>query len=313
MALHRFTPDRYHRTFGPHDAVLRVADGDTIETSTVDAAGFDAEDRAVAPSGNPLNGPFFVEGAEPGDRLVVRIEEVRPNRVRGYGRSSLATNVVDPEFVPESGHDPANDGARWRVDVEAGTARLVEPSGALEALTFPLAPMLGCIGAAPAEGQAISSATSGPYGGNMDYRRLGPGTTLILPVFEPGGLLFVGDAHALQGDGEMTGTGVEISADVRLSVSVARGREIGWPRGDDGRFRFTLGNGRPLDGATRSATTEMVRWLMEDHGLDAASAGLLIGACARYEIGNMFDPAYTVACRMPKSLLEKLPRPGERR
>lgn len=309
MALHRFAPDRYHRTFGPHDAVLRVADGDTIETTTVDAAGVDAADREVTARGNPLTGPFEVEGAEPGDRLVVRIDEVRPNRTRGFGRASLATNVVDPEFVPELGHAPANDGAEWFVDAEAGTVRLVRPEGPLGGLVLPWAPMLGCIGVAPPAGQAISTATSDRHGGNMDYRRLTGGTTLILPVFEPGALLFVGDAHALQGDGEMSGTGVEISADVRLTVRLVRQRPIGWPRGEHDDALFTIGNARPLDQATQHATTEMVRWLMEDHGLDAASAGLLLSQCVRYELGNMYDPAYTMVCKVPKSALARL-RPG---
>ena len=311
MALVRFDPDRWHTTFAAHEPVITLDDGDTLITHTVDAAGVDAHGRQVAPRPNPLTGPFRVAGARPGDRLHVRIDMVRPDRGFGFARASLAPNVVDPEFVPQLGYDPRNDGARFRVDVEAGTATLWRDDGPLAGLTLPLAPMLGCIGVAPAGGEAISSATSGPHGGNMDVRRIAPGATVILPVFEPGALLFVGDAHAVQGDGEISGTGIETSAEVRVTVHVERGRDpIRWPRGRTADERFTMGNARPLDQATQHATTEMVRWLMEDVGLSAADAGLLMSQSVRYEIGNVFDPAYTMVCRMPEATLASLTRSG---
>ena len=145
----------------------------------------------------------------------------------------------------------------------------------------------------------------------MDVRRLGPGAEVILPVFEPGALLFVGDAHAAQGDGEISGTGIEVSAEVHLTVHLDRGgEEVGWPRGRAGGERFTMGNARPLDQAAQHATTEMVRWLMDDLDLSAADAGLLMSQTVRYDIGNVFDPAYTVVCRMPEAVLEALPPQG---
>jgi acetamidase/formamidase len=309
MATHRFEPTRFPTTFGPHEPVLTLRPGDSLVTTTVDAAGHDARGERVAAPPNPLTGPFFVDGAEPGDRLTVTIEDVTPNRDHGFGRASLAPNVVDPGFVPEMGYDPRNDGTSWRVDAAAGTVTLERERGPLAGLSLELAPMLGCIGVAPAGGEAISAATSGPHGGNMDVRRLGPGATVTLPVFAEGALLFVGDAHALQGDGEISGTGVEISADVRLRVAVEKGgRPIGWPRGDAGGERFTLGNARPLDQATQHATTEMARWLMEDLGLTAADAGLLLSQTVRYDIGNVFDPAYTVVCRLAHDHWEAIRR-----
>jgi acetamidase/formamidase len=309
MATHRFEPTRFPTTFGPHEPVLTLRSGDSLVTRTVDAAGYDARGERVAEPPNPLTGPFFVEGAEPGDRLTVTIDAVTPNRPHGFGRASLAPNVVDPEFVPEMGYDPRNDGARWRVDTEACTVALERGHGPLAGLTLEVAPMLGCIGVAPSGGEAISTATSGRHGGNMDVRRLGPGATVTFPVFAEGALLFVGDPHALQGDGEISGTGVEISADVRLRVTVEKGRRpIGWPRGEAAGHRFTLGNARPLDQATQHATTEMVRWLMEDLGLTAADAGLLLSQTVRYDIGNVFDPAYTVVCRLAQEHWEALRR-----
>ena len=311
MATHEFEPTRFHGTFGRRAPVLTVADGDTIRTWTVDAAGRNADGHALADGANPLTGPFHVDGAEPGDRLRVRILEVTPNRSYGFGRASLARNVVDPEAVADLEHEPANDGAAWHVDPVAGTATLTRPHGPLAGLTLPWAPMLGCLGVAPADGEAVSSATSGRHGGNMDVRRLGPGAVATFPVFVPGAALFFGDAHALQGDGEISGTGIEISADVRVTVEVQKGRPpIVWPRGEDAEGRFTMGNARPLDQATQHATTEMLRWLREETGLGPAEAGLFLSQTARYEIGNVFDPAYTMVCRVPHDAWALLPRGG---
>lgn len=308
MAMHAFEPTRFPSTFGRHAPVLTVASGDAIATWTVDAAGVDAHGRALADGSNPLTGPFFVEGAEPGDRLRVRIDRLVPNRAGGFGRASLAQNVVDPSFVADMAHHAQNDGARWRIDAAAGTVTLDRPDGPMAGLTLPWAPMLGCLGVAPDGGEAIGSATSGPHGGNMDVRRLGPGTTVTFPVLVPGALLFFGDAHALQGDGEISGTGVETSADVRVTVEVVKGRpQIAWPRGEDDEGRFTMGNARPLDQATQHATTEMLRWVMEDAGLAPDDAGLFLSQTARYEIGNVYDPAFTMVCRVPHEAWALLP------
>lgn len=297
---HRFEPAQYHRTFGSHEPVLRVRPGDTIVTTTADAAGFDTRGERVAEPGNPLTGPFFVEGAEPDDALIVRIDAVVPNRAHGFTRSALAAHVVDPPDVPRL---PAADRVDWQVDVARGLARLETGAEALPVIEVPLRPMLGCIGVAPALRQAISTATSGPYGGNMDYRGVEPGVTLQFPVFEPGALLFVGDGHAVQGEGEIVGTGIEISVDVTVTVELAKGRRLGWPRGENADHLFTLGNARPLDQALQHATSELLRWLEADYGLDAAVASHLLGQCVEYDIGNVFDPAYTVACKIAKRFL----------
>jgi acetamidase/formamidase len=145
--------------------------------------------------------------------------------------------------------------------------------------------------------------TSAEHGGNMDYRGFREGVTVYLPVFEPGALFFLGDGHALQGDGEIVGTGIEISLDVQLTVRVLKGKRIAWPRGENATHIFTAGNARPLDQALQHATTEMVRWLQEDDGLDPLGAHTLLGQCVEYEVGNVFDPAYTMICKIAKNLL----------
>jgi acetamidase/formamidase len=168
-----------------------------------------------------------------------------------------------------------------------------------------MAPMLGCFGVAPPGGQAISTATSGEYGGNMDYRGFISGVTVYFPVFVPGALLFVGDGHALQGDGEIVGTGIEISMDVEFRVRLIKNRRIGWPRGENAQYIFTVGNARPLDQAVQHATTEMIQWLQTDYDLDPLSISLLLGQVVQYDLGNIFDPAYTMVCKLPKQVLEQ--------
>ncbi|MEX2534495.1 MAG: acetamidase/formamidase family protein [Trueperaceae bacterium] len=305
MAVHTFQPRHYHNTLGSHEPVLRVASGDTIITTTVDAYGFDHAHEQVAQRGNPQTGPFYIDGAEPGDMLEVRLEKLTPNRLRGFSGQRLAPNVVDPDYVM---HLPEpigpNKWVEWHVDEEAGTATLAEPETRLGRLQLPLDPMLGCFGVAPPGRQAISTATSWVHGGNMDYRGFRAGVSAYFPVFEPGALLFVGDGHALQGDGEISGNGVEISMDVELSVRLHKEKAIRWPHGRNEEFIFTVGNARPLDQATQHATTEMLRWLEEDFGLDGLAANILLSQCVRYDLGNMFDPAYTMVCKVATRLLE---------
>ena len=285
-----------------HTTSLHVGDGDTIITTTVDARGFDQHREQVTPRGNPQTGPFFVEGADPGDTLAVDLDEIQPNRRYGFCGSSVAPNVVDPTYVREL---PQADLAEWDIDLQAGTATLTGPESSLGQLVIPLDPMLGCFGVAAIRGQAISTATSAEHGGNMDYRGFVAGTTVYFPVFEPGALFFLGDGHAVQGDGEIVGSGIEISMNVRVTLRVLKDKKIGWPRAENDEWIMTVGNARPLDQATQHATTEMIRWLQEDYGLDALGANLLLSQCVRYELGNFFDPAYTMVCKLNKKWLPK--------
>jgi acetamidase/formamidase len=133
----------------------------------------------------------------------------------------------------------------------------------------------------------------------MDYRGYRAGVTAYFPVFVAGALFHVGDGHAVQGDGEIVGTGLETSMDVEFTVSVLK-RESRWPRGENDDAIFTVGNARPLDQAVQHATTEMLRWLQADYGLDAREASTLLGQCVAYDLGNVYDPAYTMVCRLAK-------------
>ena len=309
MKTHRFQPDHYFMSLGSHPPVLEIAPGDRVITTTLDASGRDAASEQVTPRGNPMTGPFYITGAEPGDTLVFQIDRITPNRALGWSSHGLAPHVVEPDFVTGLYHFPKDQPytpAFWNVDCESWTARLTSPESLLGRLVLPLDPMLGCFGVAPAGGQAISTATSGPHGGNMDYRGFRAGARVYLPVSVPGALLFLGDGHAVQGDGEVAGTGIEISMEVEFGVDLIKGKAPAWPRGENETHIFTVGNARPLDQAAQHATTEMVRWLMQDYGLDAFSAGVLIGQTVEYDLANFFDPAYTMVCKIHKEILRKL-------
>lgn len=301
---HEFLPQHYFHCLGPYEPVLRVQPGDTVVTRTVDARGFNAQRQQITPRGNPQTGPFYVEGAEPGDTLVVRLLNIRPDRSFGWAHSVLAPNTVDPTFVPDL---PDNSIAEWDIDVEAGIATLVSPVTDLGPLVIPLEPMIGCFGVAPSRKQAISTATAGEHGGNMDYRGFTAGTTVYFPIFEPGGLFFLGDVHAAQGCGEITGNGIEVSAEVEFQLDLLP-ETCHWPRGENGDYYFTVGNARPLDQALQHATTEMLRWLEHGFGLSPLAAHLLMSQCVRYDLGNVFDPAYSMVCKLARRWLdERLP------
>ncbi len=300
MTTHTYEPARYYNTIGSHPPALTVQDGDTIITTTIDAHGADQYGQQAGKRPNAQTGPFAVAGAEPGDTLAVDLVRLTPNRSWGFTRNVVAANVVDPDFVASL---PAAEWLRWDVDAGSGVAMLQQPLPRLGKLCLPLDPMVGCFGVAPKLGQAISTATAGPHGGNMDYRGFRAGVTVYFPVSVPGALFFIGDGHAAQGDGEVVGTGIEISFEVEFTLRVLKGRTIEWPRGENAEYIFTIGNARPLDQALQHATTEMLCWLTTDYGLTLQEASTLLGQCGQYDLGNVYDPAYTMVCRLAKEWL----------
>ncbi|MBA3450760.1 MAG: acetamidase/formamidase family protein [Chloroflexia bacterium] len=297
MTTHHFDPETFHATIGAHPPALRVEPGDTVVMQTLDAYGIDRRDMSRGEPPNPQSGPIWVEGAQPGDALEVTIVRLTSSRDRGWTRFPLAPNVVEPERAAQL---PQRETANWAIDREAETVRLIDPPPSLTNLVLPLDPMIGCFGVAPAGGEAISTSTPGPHGGNMDWRGFRPGATVWFPVGVPGALFFAGDGHARQGDGEISGTGIEVSMEMELRFDVRKGWPIRWPRGitAGGAEIFAAGSARPLDQALQHATTEMLDWLESDYGLDIVAASHLMGQTVGYEVGNVYNPAYTVVCRM---------------
>ena len=302
---HRFTPTVFYNTYSfAHPPALRIKPGDRVVTTTIDAAGVDAGGKTVGNGPNPQTGPFHVEGAEPGDMLVVTIEKLDTNRAMAYSGSLLSPYTVDPTVIAARVDRDARR-LTWTIDKTRGVARLdqadVQPGG----IELPLRPMLGCIGVAPARKEAISSAAPGAFGGNMDYASMGAGVKLMLPVNEPGALLFLGDGHARQGEGEVAGTGLETSLDVEFSVELVKKKTIAWPRLETDTYVMVLGSARPLLEAFQHATSELQRWLMADYGLTERGAQTLMGQAAEYEIANVVDPNFTVVAKIRKAMVPR--------
>jgi amidase len=300
---HRFTPTTFYTTYSfAHPPALRIKPGDRVITKTIDAAGVDWNDKSVSGGGNPQTGPFYIEGAEPEDMLVVTIEKIEPNRGTGYSGSLLAPYATTPQAI-SARTDREAKRMIWNIDKTKGTVSLDSTDITPAHLELPLKPMLGCIAVAPARKEAIAAITPGAHGGNMDYAGMIAGVKLMLPVNEPGALLFLGDGHARMGEAEAAGTGVETSMDVEFSVALVKKKPIGWPRLETGTHIMVLGSARPLLEAFQIATSEMQRWLTADYGFSERGASTFMGQAMEYEIANVVDPNFTVVAKMRKSLL----------
>jgi len=301
---HRFVPERFYNTFSfAHPPALRIKPGDRVVTKTIDAGGTDWNGRSVAPGPNPQTGPFYVEGAEPGDMLVVSIEKIEVSRADAYSGSLLAPYALDPAAIGARVDREARR-VTWKLDKARGVATLSEPD-ITPALELPLRPMLGCVGVAPARKEAIATNTPGAFGGNMDYAGLVAGVKVMLPVNEPGALLFVGDGHARQGEGEVVGTGLETSMDVEFTVDLLKKKPAAWPRIESDTHIMVLGSARPLLQALQHATTDMQKWLMADYGFSERAAQAYMGQALEYEVANVVDPNFTVVAKVRKSLLPR--------
>jgi amidase len=317
--IHEFEPTRYHTTFGPHEAVWRVAPGDTILTDCVDAAGMDVSgdkvglealagpDGACQALSNPVTGPFFIEGAEPGDTLLVHLEEVAPTRSWAWSSNPAdfgffsREEILGPTNFPLAGETDVD--FRWQLDLETQVGRLELPNSRLPRAEIPLHPFLGCIGVAPERGESRITMTSGRHGGNMDCPQVRPGATLHLPVFVKGGLLCFGDCHAAQGDGELCGVALETPCRVRLTVELLKQTSQKWPRISDAQHVMAVGNARPLSAAFGIAHVELVQWLVEEWGFDHHEALQLVSQVGSARIGNIVDPNYSVVARFPRQYL----------
>ena len=300
---HRFEPTEFYNTFsGAHKPVLRIKPGDHVITSTIDAGGIDSKGVRRGQGPNPETGPFFIEGAEPGDTLVVHLLRLETNRATGYSASVLAPYTADPGFLrAEAQREPQQ--ATWHIDKEKGVAYLDPAQFKGPRIELPLRPMLGCVATAPPNKGAIPTSYPDNFGGNMDYNGMGAGATLMLPVFEPGALFFLGDGHARQGDGEVVGSAIETSLDVEFSVDLIKRKKINWPRLENDDFIMVLGSSRALNEALQHATTELMRWLMESYGFDERGASVLMGQAMEYEISNVVDPEFTIVAKMRKRFI----------
>ncbi len=294
-------------TFGPAEPVARVRAGEIVETNTLDAAGGALQKRgdtlSKAKGFNPLTGPFFIEGAQPGDTIAVKILDLQVEGSVGWGANAPGFGILNTnKFTPMISPDFSENVWFYDIDKASNTATFKAIHSNFTT-KIPMKPFLGCVGVAPAGGESRNSQTPGEWGGNMDSPEASVGHTLYLPVNVAGALLYVGDGHAAQGDGELAGTAIEVPTRVRFQVDIIKGKTIDWPRFETAESLMAVGVTRPLDDALRIAASELVKWIEKDYGLNRVDAYELLSVAARIHLTEMVDPNYVVIAIIDKKYL----------
>jgi acetamidase/formamidase len=297
---HRFKPTVGYPTFAKRAPVLRIKPGDIVESNTLWG---DWYERAGGAWPGEV-GPIHIDGATADDTLVVKIIRVRPNRDRAISThtpnfSALANDKYTPVL-----NDPIP--ARrfiWQIDRARMTGTLELPGSRLKQIEVELQPMLGRVAVAPPGEQSWGGLWPGEFGGNMDASDVREGATVYLPIFHEGALFYFGDGHALQGDGEVCGSGLETSMDVTLQFDLIKGKKIRWPRIENDEFIMTTGSVRPLMDAFRIAQIELINWLVADYGFEKWEALQVVSQVGTTRVANAVDPNYTIVARFPKKFL----------
>ena len=295
----------YNYVYGPYaKPVLKVKPGDIIVVETEDAFGGKIKKESDSPSAllnfpflNPQNGPIAVEGAEKGDALAVHIHSIKPR-----GEQPIGTTALIPEFgglVGTAQTALLNDPLPERVK----KMEVSEKGVRFNNITLPYEPFLGTLGVSP-ELEAVTSLQPDYWGGNMDVPDVGPGAIVYFPVLHKDALLYLGDCHATQGDGELCGVAVEMKSTTTIQVDLIKNWPIAWPRLENERFIMAIGSGRPMEDATRIAYRELIRWMVTDYGWDKYEAYFFLTQAGRVRLGNMVDPKYTLGASVLKSYLQ---------
>ena len=259
-------------------------------------------------------GPIAIEGAEPGDTLVVEVLKVRPNRDTAVSTQGGGFGALVPDGGTAFLNHPFPEGRYvWRLDRERMTGTVDLPGSKMKTATIALRPMLGRVAVAPEGHEQFGGLWPGPFGGNMDAADVRAGTTVYLPVFHQGALFYFGDGHAAQGDGEACGSGLETSMEVAFRFGLLKKKAIAWPRLEDAEHLMVAGSARPLTDAFRIAFVELVEWLVSEHGFDRADAYQLLSQVAVVRVANVVDPLYTVVAKFPQRYLPAPCRGGGHR
>ena len=303
---HDFTPTTFYRQFSAaNKPVLTIWPGDTVHTVTVDAGGADEKGTKRVLGGNPQTGPFYVETAAPGDTLVVRLASVRLNRDWAISDDGIVERGLTSDLAVKT-KDLFKD-VRWHLDIARGVATPEKPSEHLAQYSVPLRPMLGCVATAPSPAQgAPGTGDSGRYGGNMDFNEIVEGATIFLPVNVPGALLYLGDGHAVQGDGELTGNALETSMEVEFGVDVIPGKRLLSPRVESASHIMAMGLSGSLDDAFRAATANMAQWLADLYKLTPSEVAQVLGTAAEYKVSEVADRNAGIVLKINKERLQGL-------
>jgi acetamidase/formamidase len=282
------------------EPVARVKPGEIIEISTWDAYGGiisptrtfqEAVNQGLAGALNPVTGPIYIKGSEPGDTLLVEIISIElpewggTSIIPGFGALEGWLNLMDPMTKISYIRD-------GKIIYNTDNGKIVE---------IDANPFIGTIGVSPAY-EAIQTLAPGPHGGNMDCPDICPGNVLYLPVTQEGALFGLGDVHAVQGDGEICGTAVEIGALVRLKFDILK-KTILWPRIESNDTIMTVCSARPLEDATRIAYRELINWMVTDFGWKRDDAYMFLSLAGKTRIAQIVDPLFTVVAKVPKKLI----------
>jgi amidase len=296
-----FTPTAGVPTFAVREPVLRLKPGAIVETKTFSKPG-DYYEGGAWPG---EVGPFHIEGAAPGDTLAIKIVRLRPNRdtaVSRYNPGGISGVAGDGRTRMLNDPLPART-FTWRLDRQRMVGILDLPNSASKRIEVPLKPMLGRVAVAPAGAEAFGGLWPGDFGGNLDASDVREGVTVYLPVFHDGALFYFGDGHALQGDGEIIGSGLETTMDVTFQFDVIKGKQIRWPRVEDDQHIMVVGSVRPLIDALRIAYVELIEWLVADYGFDKMDAFQVASQVGEVRVANVVDPNYSVVAKFPKRFL----------
>jgi acetamidase/formamidase len=289
------------------EPVARLRAGDILETNTLDAFGNaiqkPGDTLSKVKGDNPLTGPFYVEGAQPGDTLAVKILDLQVDGDQGIGAFAPGFGALNAtNYTPMLAPPLPERIWFYPIDHASNTATFHALDSKFS-VQIPLHPFFGCIGVAPAEGEARSSVVPAEFGGNMDSPEASAGNTVYLPVNVPGALLFMGDGHAAMGDGEIAGTAIEVPLRARIQVNVIHNRKINWPQFENDDAIMTVGAYRPLDDCLRIAFTELIAWIHQDYGLSELDAYELLSKVAKIHLNEMVDPNYVVVASIEKKYL----------
>jgi acetamidase/formamidase len=296
----RFTPKIGYQAFKVREPVLTLKPGDVLISETL-MGGYYTKEGGAWPG---EVGPIYIEGATPKDQLVVKIIKVQPNREYGPARirpgfGGLAADVRVRMLNP----DIPSERFLWRLDRGRNIASLDLPRSKLGKIEVPMAPMLGRVAVAPKGEESFPGLWPGDFGGNMDAPEIKEGATVYLPIFHEGALFYFGDGHAVQGEGEIAGTGLEATMDVILQFDLIKDKPIDWPRIEDDEFIMVAASARPLIDAFRLAHIELIEWLETDYGFDRWEAYQVLAQVAESTVANIVDPQYTVVAKFPKKYL----------
>jgi amidase len=293
--------------YGIGTPVLRLKAGDILETNTADGDGKVLEMAGIKAGGpNPLTGPFYIDGAQPGDILAVQFLSVEVNALEGFGSAAPGFGAINgTHYTPMLGGPIPTESWTYKID-SANQVAIFQANDSNFSTKIPLHPFLGCVGVAPSHGESRSAIVTAEFGGNMDASEAAAGNTLYLPVNVPGALLYLGDGHAAMGDGEVDGTAIEIQMKVRLKLDVIKGKHINWPRFENADYIMAAGIYRPLDDSLRIALTELVKWMHDDYGFSEMDAYELLSKVAEIHLDQMVDPNYTVVAKINKKFLPPL-------